>query len=251
MKRLAPLLLALAAGLLLVSSCTPPPGPPAPRPTPLAPSPAPQPKPKPRPCPGPGPCPRSAESASIGGPVAPDGTEVQCDLPNDLHVRNRGGSDGAGLCVFASLRHAGLWQNEPVFAGLFEWMFRQPGGGYPEKVDRMIEQFCQERSLPRPEYVQLEGDDLGPLKLACSRGLMPGVTYSYSPTGRYGGRRISHMVSLVHADEHWFAVLDNNYPGTIEWMDPETFQRVYTGGRSGWAVILLRDGPPPPPRNSE
>jgi hypothetical protein len=191
------------------------------------------------------------EKASVGGAVAPDGTEVFCDLPADLHVRNRGGSDGSGLCVFASLRHSGQWQNDPVFTGLFEWMFHRPGGGYPEKVDRVIEAYCKERSLQRPDYIQLEGDDLGPLRLACSRGLMPGVTYNFSPTGRYGGQRVAHMVSLVHLDDRWAAVLDNNFPGTIEWMDPPTFKQVYTGGRSGWSVILLRDGPPPIPRNKE
>src|SRR5262245_24684880 len=36
--------------------------------------------------------------ALVAGPRHPDGTEVQCDLPGELHVRNRGGSDGKGLC---------------------------------------------------------------------------------------------------------------------------------------------------------
>lgn len=59
----------------------------------------------------------------------------------------------------------------------------------------------------------VEGSDLERLKLACRTGRMPGVTYAFSPTGRYGGARIAHMVNLVHADDQWFAVLDNNYPG--------------------------------------
>jgi hypothetical protein len=77
------------------------------------------------------------------------------------------------------------------------------------------------------------------------------VTYSSSPTGRYGGSRIAHMVSLVHADDRWFAVLDNNYPGAnlIEWMTPQEFQRTWTGMGGGWAVILLAPPPPPPPVN--
>ena len=61
------------------------------------------------------------------------------------------------------------------------------------------------------------------------------------------GGRIAHMVSLVHADDKWFAILDNNFPGSIEWMSPEEFKRTYTGGRAGWAVLLLNPGPPPPP----
>ncbi len=80
---------------------------------------------------------------------------------------------------------------------------------------------------------------------------MPGVTYSFSPTKRYGGARIAHMVSLVHADDQWFCVLDNNYPGLdkYEWMSPAEFLKTYTGGGGGWAVILLDRGPPPLPWN--
>jgi hypothetical protein len=193
--------------------------------------------------------PAGPPAALVNGPRHIDGTEIDCDLPPDLHVRNRGGSDGAGLCVFASLCHSGSWQNDPVFAGLFEWMSHRPGGGYPDKVDRVIEEYCRDKSLPRPAYLQVEGTDLEVLKAACRSGRMPGVTYSYSPTGRYGGQRIAHMVSLVAAGDRWFVVLDNNFPQTYEWMSAEEFRRSYTGGKSGWAVIPLNPGPPPPPRN--
>ena len=183
-------------------------------------------------------------------PVAPDGTEAHIDLPRELHVKNRGGSDGAGLCVFASIKHAALWQNVEPLEAIFEFMFTRPGGGWPEKVDRIVDALCREKGAPKPAYIHVHGADLEPLQLACRTGRMPAVTYSLSPSGRYGGRRIAHMVSLVHADEKHFAVLDNNFPGTIEWMTPAEFRRAY-GGRSGsgWAVILLDEGPPPAPCN--
>lgn len=226
---------------------------PAPRPVrPAPPEPEPPPR-RPRPCPGPGPCPRQAPApvgARVNGPRL-DGTEIQCDLPPDFHTRNTGGSDGLGLCVFCSMHHTGVWQNDPVFTGLFDWMKSKPGGGYPEKVDRMVADYCRDKGLSPPRYVQVEGGDLEVLKLACANGYMPGVTYSRSPTGRYGGRRISHMVSLVHADDTYFVILDNNYPRTYEWMSPDEFRKTYTGGRSGWAVILLSPGPPAPPRNEK
>src|SRR5207253_8849189 len=79
--------------------------------------------------------------ARVAGAALEDGTEIDCDLPASLHVRNRGGSDGSGLCVFASMRHSGLWSDEPVFAALFQWMWTRPGGGYPQKVDRMVERY--------------------------------------------------------------------------------------------------------------
>jgi hypothetical protein len=190
-----------------------------------------------------------ALGATVAGPTAPDGTEINCDLPRDLQVKNRGGSDGAGLCVFASLKHSAQWQNVDALRDIFEWMFKHPGGGYPEKVDRVIAQICKEKGLPKPTYLQVESCDLEILKLASKTGRMPAVTYSFSPSGRYGGARIAHMVSLPHADDKLFGVLDNNFPGTIEWMTPQEFKRTYCGRSQGWTVILLDEGPPPPPFN--
>lgn len=199
-----------------------------------------------RPDPSPGP----AVKAQVGGTTSPDGTEeIACDLDKRFHLRNRGGSDGAGLCVFASLKHSSIWQHVWPTQNIFEWMFSRPGGGYPSKVDKVIAAVCKEQGVPVPPYFQVESRDLEILKLACKTGRMPGVTYNFSPTGRYGGARIAHMVSLAHASDKWFAVLDNNYPGSFEWMDPATFLRVYAGGGNGWAVVFLNDAPPPPPRN--
>ena len=188
--------------------------------------------------------------AKVLGRVHDDGTEIRCDLDPAAHQKNTGGSDGAGLCVFASMRHSGLWQGNEVFADLFNFMKKHPGGSYPQKTDQMIAKYCQETGKPKPRYLQVEGGDLEVLKRACASGRMPGVTYSVSPTGRYGGSRISHMVSLVHADDRHFVVLDNNYPGRegkediYEWLTPQEFARSYA---PGWAVILL-DPPGPPPR---
>lgn len=223
-------------------------------PVPVTPTPAPEPprRPGPKPCPGPGPCPREAIEASVGGNTAPDGTPIQCDLPGDLHLKNIGGRDGAGLCVFTSLAHAARWQAVRLLEDFRDWMRQYPGGGYPSKVEKMITKKAQESGQPEPEYVQIEGTDLEMLRMACRTGRMPCVTYSFSPTKRYGGARIAHMVNLVHADDKGnFGVLDNNYPGAdkIEWMSEAEFKKTYTGGRQGWSVILLSPPPPPVPRN--
>jgi hypothetical protein len=191
-------------------------------------------------------------AAATAGPVAPDGTEVDCDLPVALHLRNRGGSDGAGLCVFASMSHAGRWHTEPVFTAAFEHMFRYPGGGYPSKVDAVVKRIATEKNLPVPAYLQVESGDLDLLADAVQRGHLIGVTYSWSPTGRYGGRQIAHMVNCVAAragPAKLWAVLDNNYPGDVEWMDEKNFARSYTGIGGGWSVILLLPPPPPVVRN--
>jgi hypothetical protein len=191
-------------------------------------------------------------AAVVGGAVHPDGTEVDCDLPIDRHQRNMGGSDGAGLCVFTSIGMAADWCSETPLVDFRDWMRRRPGGGYPEKVTRMIRELCKERGIAEPRYLQLQGDDVELLAQAVRQSHLACVTYSRSPTGRYGGQRIAHMVNCVAAragsSRHW-AILDNNYPGSIEWMSEDEFRASYTGLGGGWAVILLKEGPPPVPRN--
>ncbi|MCS7159925.1 MAG: hypothetical protein RMJ19_05580 [Gemmatales bacterium] len=192
-------------------------------------------------------------TATVGGLVSPAGERAACDLPEKEHRKNLAGRDGAGLCVFASLTHCGKWHNQPLLEGMLDWMTRHPGGGWPEKVDRMIELRAKETNQRVPRYVHIRTYDPELLRTAVRKGYMVCVTYYRSPTGRYGGRTISHMVNLVHAgpedrkSEPLWGILDNNYPKTIEWMNESEFASA-TGGRNGsfWAMLILE--PPPPPR---
>jgi len=251
----AAIALALIAGAVYFSRAPAPVPVPTPAPVPAPVSPCPDgrcPTPAPKPAPKPwGPRALAPVGARVGGPVSPDGVEIQVDLPADQHLRNKSGTDGAGLCVFTSIDHTARWQNVPSLIGFRDWMTRYPGGGYPSKVDKMIERLSAERNMPKVEYLQLEGSDTSLLVKACQAGFCPAVTYGLSPTGRYGGAKIPHMVTLVHADDKYFVVLDNNYPGPdkYEWMTPAEFKRSYTIMGGGWAVILLPPGPPPIPRN--
>ena len=38
-----------------------------------------------------------------------------------------------------------------------QWMRSKPGGGYPEKVTRMINRKAQEAGIEVPEFIQVEG----------------------------------------------------------------------------------------------
>lgn len=195
------------------------------------------------------------------GPLSPDGKEaLQIDYPADRHTRNVAGSDGAGLCVFTSMHHAGDWQDDPLFAVMQEFMRNYPGGGYPEKVDAVLQKAAAKYGYPVPDYIHIKQTDLELLKLAAKNRLMPMVTYGKSLTGRYNGQYINHMVNLANATDNWFAVLDNNYIKTFEWLKPGEFKLAHEsyatnnrgGGRSdgqGWAMILLTKSPPPTPKN--
>lgn len=191
-------------------------------------------------------------AGSIGGFKSPDGKEMMFEpLPGTLHQRNTVGRDGLGLCVYASARHTGRWQSDPLFDACFEYMKTQPGGSYPDKFVATMKACAAKNGLAYPEFIQIQDDDIEILKLASRNGYMAGVTYGYSPTGRYNGRKIAHMVSLVHASDNWFAVLDNNYPGEtqFEWLSPAEFKGAHISPRGiGWKVILLTTPPPPKPK---
>ena len=184
--------------------------------------------------------------ATVGGRLAPNGEPIQIDLPGEQHLRNKGGSDGAGLCVFTSIDHAARWHGEDSLVGFRDWMTKHPGGSWPEKTDKMIQKICQERGKTAPPYLNVSGADIDLIEKALAAGHLVANTYAISPTGRYGGARIAHMVNTVHAKNGQFGVLDNNHPGAdrIEWMSREEYQRT----EPNWVVILLRHGPPPPPR---
>lgn len=185
--------------------------------------------------------PAHAERAIVCGPTNPDGTEVVCDLPVSVWKKNVGGRDGAGLCVFTSINHAGFWQNEEALFDFQNRMRSELGGGYPSKVDVMMKKYA-----PGVKYVQYEGNDPAILDLAMKTGRMVSVTYGYSE--RYGGR-VAHMVNLVHLDDKWGCVLDNNFIGAdrLEWMSRAEFLRRWKLGGGGWAVVLLNPPPPPVP----
>ena len=182
--------------------------------------------------------------SQVGGRTSPDNAEqIQIDLPASEHLKNIGGRDGSGLCVFTSVEHSGRWQNVEQLTGFQGKMKKEDGGGWPEKVDKMVAKYA-----PGTTYLQYSGDDTTLLKLAIKTGRMPAVTYGYSP--RYGGNgRIAHMVNLVHLSPKWAAILDNNFPGDdkYEWMAPAEFSRRWKLGGGGWAVFLLSPPPPPPP----
>jgi hypothetical protein len=185
------------------------------------------------------------EATSVeGGRTSPDGAEeIQIDLPGSQQMKNTGGRDGAGLCVFTSIEHAGRWQNVDSILGLQQKMTREQGGGYPSKVEKMLAKYCD-----GAQYLQYEGSDPALIKLALTTGRMPSVTYGYSP--RYSGK-IAHMVNAVHLSDKWAAILDNNFPGETkyEWMSPSEFKKRWVSGGGGWAVVVIAPPPPPMPYN--
>lgn len=202
-------------------------------------------------------CPKSSVRAKVGGRVSPDGMEeIAIDLPGRLHLHNTGGmgpqgpGSGSGLCVPTSANIAAFWQSVRPLQSFQTWCTDKPGGSDPEKFDRFVKSFCREQNVPLPRYVQITNPTLATLRTAIANGRHVCIVYRRSPTGRYNGQPVLHMVNLSHASDNWFAVLDNNFPGVdqYEWMRPEVFEEYVA---PNWAIIFDAPGPPPVPRNLE
>lgn len=186
------------------------------------------------------------------------GRRVTVDLPNSQHHRNVGGSDGYGLCVYSSAWHSALWQSVSDIYGFRKWMERRPGGSYPTKFDSTMRQYCQEKGVPVPLYLQHEGGNVEVLELALKTGRAPAVTYC-GVDPNYGNQVIAHMVNLVLLDDEYACILDNNFVNSYLWMPRKEFIARWTGTQTngrpytirgsrvggGWTIILL-DSPPTP-----
>lgn len=190
----------------------------------------------------------SVEAITLGGTTAPNGKPVQIDFPLSQHITNIGShADGAGMCVMSSIEMAARWQNLELLRGLRDWCAKQPGGGYPSKVDKQLKEYFSKigEHYVHPDYVQYEGTDMSILRLALRTGRFPAVTYAGRDRVRYQST-IAHMVCLCHLDDEIAGIWDNNgTPGEIIWMSADEFKTRWVDGGTGWAFVWI--APPPPP----
>jgi hypothetical protein len=186
-----------------------------------------------------------------GGRVSPDGAvEVVCDLPATERKKNIA-SKGLGCCVFRSIDYAARWQNVPQLYDLPEKMRDAgiAGGGYPDKVTRIIEPFA-----PGVPYIQDTSGDVDILEAILRTGRLPCITYNGHDCHYGMHTSIAHMVCLPYFDRAtgWACVSDNNFPAesSFVWMSTdELAKRWKGGGGGGWVVCLLNSPPPPIPHN--
>lgn len=194
-----------------------------------------------------------AQDFRPGGPTD-GGTRATVDLPKEQHIRNVGGSDGAGLCVFTSAEVVGRWQSVPQLDGFQRWMTQRPGGGWPEKLEEMLTRYCREKGASIPNFIQHTGGDEEFLDLAIRTGRAPCITYAGEDDfykDRFGRpAKIAHMVVCGHLDPATApnpqgCILDNNREGKWIWMSRRDLLKRWRDMNGGWAVVFL-DSPPPP-----
>lgn len=206
--------------------------------------------------------------SAVGG-KAYQGEEITADLPVSEMIWNIGSRiDGAGMCVTTSLEQAAVFAGLDTFRGFRNWCAKYPGGAYPSKVDQQIAQYCREKGIEVPGYLQYTGGDRDELRrlleLIDRTGRIACIAYGYSP--RYGGP-INHMVfSPKPGSGKFAAIVDNNAIGGVtadearryEWMTrEELIDRMTTeAGQFGravkcnpWVFVWLAPPPPPVPTN--
>jgi hypothetical protein len=185
----------------------------------------------------------------------------QVDYPASEWFPNIGHRlDGAGMCVFTSIEFSARWSNLEEFRGFRDWcanhtsanpQFRG-GGGYPEKVDYLLTEYCKAKKIREPRFYQYQGSDPAVLDKVMQRGQMACVTLFSSK--RYPQPRIYHMVCCIHCDKKVMALLDNNQmkgegipPIEVAGRE-ETLRRIKLNGEY-WAFWWDAPGPPPCPKN--
>ena len=164
-----------------------------------------------------------------------NGTDANAPVPASLHVRNEGGSDGAGLCVIASLRINGRYQGVPGVEQIWAKAKTRPGGYSPDKLQALLDE-----TVPAEKWASYVGRDTGVLDQLSRAGYPIGATMN---TGElYQWQPIHHMVSLVHYDKSkgMACVVDNNRPGVFSWMTSGEFDRRWIDGGTGWAFVWTR-----------
>jgi hypothetical protein len=151
------------------------------------------------------------------------------NLPMALRQKNWLGPKQQGSCVHASMIMLMRWQGHLKLA---DWWRQNHGDGEWE------EDLMRKFNSAGVRYASTENKrDVRFLEWACQTRRGCGVTCM-------GGR---HMVCLVHFDNQWAGILDNNRIEKIKWMPRETFLSEWYNSNS-WAITPVYTPAPPLPQ---
>jgi hypothetical protein len=150
------------------------------------------------------------------------------NIPLTLRQSNWLGSNREGSCVHASMISLFRWQGRYKTAD--HWRRAYGNGEWPED---MAAKFDREGI----RYAYVENGDVRFLEWACRTRRGCGITVM-------GG---AHMVALVHLDEKWAALLDNNSVSNFIWVPRETLIAEWRASY-GWAVTPIYSPAAPLPQ---
>lgn len=171
-------------------------------------------------------------------PVLPNGREANAPFKPEHRMENWS-TFGLGNCVVASCCQNAKFSGHPEWAGTFKSLTNGvPGGHYPEKLEKLLQD--AKKKHPELRWVQFWGQgEAGYKELLAwnAKGFPVGITWG---TGtRYGNRPIAHMVSLVHADEEYWMIADNNFIEEFSTVPSPEGRRRWAMGSDEWGVVIV------------
>jgi hypothetical protein len=153
------------------------------------------------------------------GASAPKKERPTVNVPAGLRQSNWRGPEGQGSCVHASMISLLRWQYRLKTAD--HWRQTYGDGEQPEDL---AAKFDREGI----RYAYVTNGDVRFLEWACRTRRGCGITVM-------GG---AHMVALVHLDDKWAAILDNNNVENFIWVPRETLIAEWKASY-GWAVTPI------------
>ncbi|REJ65645.1 MAG: hypothetical protein DWQ31_17040 [Planctomycetota bacterium] len=156
------------------------------------------------------------------------------NLPYALRQKNWRGDLGEGSCVHATMVSLFRWQGR--YATAEYWRRSYGNGEYADDTRSTSHNLARKMQRDGIRFAYTVNGDVRFLDWACSTRRGCGVTVM-------GGR---HMVALVHFDEKWAGILDNNDTEKITWVPRETFVAEWLNS-NGWAVTPVYTPAPPLP----
>lgn len=165
------------------------------------------------------------------------GERASAPIGREYHIRNEGGSDGAGLCVYSSVIIAGAYQGVADLdrlkqSRLWHYAKARPGGSYPEKLARDLNAVYPLEQTGE-KWSQYTGRDTSVID-KLSRAGYP-VCSTMDTGALYDYKKIHHMITLAHYRANgWACVVDNNNPGQYHWMPATEYDRRAFDGGTLW-----------------
>jgi hypothetical protein len=137
------------------------------------------------------------------------------NVPHGLRQGNWLGPQREGSCVHATLVSLLRWQGQDKLASF--WRSRYSDGEWPSDMQQKLD-------ATGVRYAWHIGGDERFLEWACRTRRGAGIRV-------HGG---AHMVALVHLNEKWAGILDNNDTSKFKWISRESLLRDWKGC-NGWA----------------
>ena len=165
------------------------------------------------------------------------------NVPDEWRKSNWLSPNGSGSCVHASFVSLLRWQGRYETAKM--WEKKYSGGEWPSSFKTKLD-----KEGIRYSFTVGEGD-VKFLEWACKTRRGAGVTVRGRPTKNYPlGIPGGHMVTLVHLDAKWAAILDNRATKNFIWIQRDIFIAEWKASHS-WAMTPVYKPSAPAPEFSK